>query len=140
MIGNFLNIKPDEIIEMNFQDSIRLLKQQLGEELFNKAFQIETFIPSKKSNEQTSDWFKKTNIIEVNPRVLGTYWNIVKYALTFPEESINILSMFEAGCNGSIYSILNFKFSDEYLDKDLCNYGFDTAAKQIKLIINILHA
>lgn len=137
--SSYYQVEPKEALEWSFDESIEKLSQLIGKK---NLIQI---LNGKKVNSpafktQNSNWMNEAKIVGVNPRAIGTYFNIVKYAMTFPEDSIHLLPLFEQGCQGSLYAPVNFKLTDEFMDENLTRLGFDTPEKQLKLTINLLHA
>jgi hypothetical protein len=136
---NFVSIMPETAIKMSYEQSLQLLKTLVNEDELLKAFDIKNTYPSPVAAEINTNWFKKSNIIGINPRITKTFWGIIKYAMTFPENAIHILPLFESGCDNALYAPISWKLSQEFLDPDLVKIGFDTPEKQLKLIINVLH-
>lgn len=137
--NTYFEIEPEKALNWSFEKTVNSLSSVIGRNETARIFnggQVES--PVK--NEQNGDWLKETKIVGINPRAIGSYFDIVKYAMTFPEESIHLLPLFEQGCQGSLYAPVNFKLSDEFMDKDLAKIGFDTPEKQLKLVLNLLHA
>lgn len=133
----FLAVIPAVALGWNFEQTKTNLKKLVPnvDEIF-RGKEVE----GPNTSKQNSSWMEQSKIIGINPRALGSYFDIVKYAMTFPEDSIHLLPMFEQGCNKSLYAPVNFKLSNEFLDKELAQRGFDTPEKQLKLTINLLHA
>lgn len=136
---NFYDVEPEKAISWDFKTSVENLSKIIGKDA-TRAILKGKNIKSPVSECNNGDWIKESKIIGINPRAIGNYWNIAKYAMTFPEDSIHLLPLFEQGCSGSLYSPLNWKLSDEFMDKDLISIGFDTPEKQLKLVNNVLHA
>lgn len=128
---------PDECLKLSFRHSLELIKNIIGTEQLEAAKKFQ--IPSPFQNEKNTDWAQAVKIIGINPRITKTYWGIVKYAMTFPENGIHLMPLFETG-DGSLYVQNSWELNDEFLDKDLADYGFKTAKEQLKFVINILHA
>lgn len=135
----YYSIKPQEALEWSFDEALDKLSNLIGSKNVNEILSGKK-VDSPVSKNKNSEWMKQSNIVGVNPRALGTYFDIVKYAMTFPEDSVHLLPLFEQGCQSSLYAPVNFKLSDEFMDDDLTRLGFDTPEKQLKLAINFLHA
>jgi len=136
---NFVPILPQKAINMDYVQSLSLLETLVNKNDLLEALDISKFFPSPVCNETNTEWLKKSNIVGITPRITKTYWGIVKYAMTFPENAIHILPLFEPGCDSAIYSPVSWTLNDEFLDDELVNAGYETPEKQLKLIINILH-
>lgn len=137
LINNFYNITPTDCLNLEFKQSVEMVKTIIGINNFELAKQFK--IKSPQINQTDSSWLKKSKIIGINPRIVKTYWGIVKYAMTFPENAIHIMPLFESG-DGSVYVQNSWQLNKDFLDKNLMEIGFDTAESQLKFIINILHA
>ena len=136
----YIEMNPKEASGLGFDASLKIIKRLFGEKSIEKAFDISEAFPSPLSYKKNDKHFKTAKIIGVNPRITKTYWGIVKYAMTFPEEWVHIMPLWETGDKGSLYVQNSWDLSGEFLDEDLVKLGYDSAFKQLKLIINILHA
>ncbi|MEI7475676.1 MAG: hypothetical protein WCK67_12950 [bacterium] len=137
---SFIPIPPEQSIKWTYQESLCHLNQLVDSDNINKAFDINKCYKSPVADKNNSAWFKKAKIIGINPRICKTYWGIVKYAMTFPEDSIHIMPLFESGNDGAIYAQSSWELNEEFLDFDLIKLGYNTAEKQLKLAINVLHS
>lgn len=137
---NFIKTDPEKVLNISFHETVKMLSCLMSKEDLKKAFDINIFYPSPVKDFKNGNWIKKNKIIGINPRIARTYFGIIKYAMTFPEESIHIMPLWEPGCDGSIYSRINWKLSEKWLDPELSDKGFDSPEKQLKLVINLLHA
>lgn len=135
-----INIKnPIDCLNLNFEQSIDILKNIIGEIKVKQAFDISKFIKSPIADYTNTLWCKTIKIVGINPRIVKTYWGIVKYALSFPEQGIHLMPLFKTG-DGSLYVQNSWELNDEFFDEDLTNLGYDTCCSQLKLIVNILHS
>lgn len=132
------NLTLKDCLNMPFEQSFEIIKKQLGEEKFNKALNIKNLYPSKIEEKKDTKWCQTIKIIGINPRITKTYWNTLIYALSFHEEGIHLMPLFESG-DGSIYVQNSWKLNNDFLDENLIKLGYETAEKQLKLIINIMH-
>ena len=137
---SYINLNPKEALELSFDASLDALKRLFGKEPVEKAFDISKNYPSVLSESKYSDWYKTAKIVGINPRITETYWGIVKYAMTLAEEWIHVMPLWQTGDRGSLYVQNSWSLSDELLDPDLTVRGYDSADKQLKLVVNILHA
>lgn len=136
----YYEISTKDALNWSIKKTFNNISNLIGKIEFQKACDISQNYTSPVANKTNSNWIKQSKIIGINPRIVGSYFNIVKYAITFPEDAIHIMPIWEVGCNGSLYSRTNWKLSEEWIDKDLIKLGYDTAEKQLKLTINLLHA
>lgn len=136
---NIKNLKPTDCLKLTFEQSVDILKNVIGEDSLNKAFNIDDFVKSPVADFGDTSWCKTLKMVGINPRITKTYWGIVKYALSAAESGIHIMPLFKTG-DGSLYVQNSWELNDEFLDSDLVKLGYDNADKQLKLIINILHS
>ena len=99
----FINNIPDECLKLGFRHSLELIKDLIGTEQLESAKKFQ--IPSPFQNEKNTDWAQTVKIIGINPRITKTYWGIVKYAMTFPENGIHLMPLFETGDGVCMYKI-----------------------------------
>jgi len=135
----YTNITPKECLDLSFEQSFDMLKQILPESELKKAFDVTASYPSPLVGHKNTKWSQTAKIIGINPRITGTYWGIIKYAMTFPENAVHIMPLWETG-DGSLYVQNSWDLNPEFFDKDLCRLGFNTFESQLKLTVNILHA
>ena len=131
---------PKDCLNLTFGQSFEMLENLLGKELLDEAMNVENPFPSPLAGQKDTKWCKTLKIVNINPYLAKTFWGIVKYALTFPEKGVHIMPLWETGDRGSLYVQNSWRLNNEFFDKDLGNAGFETPKKQLKLVINILHA
>jgi len=144
-------VLPEDSIKLNVPETLAKLEEIIGKEAVNNIMSGEQIdSPLKKVGEQNTDWLKKSKVVGINPRTVKTYFNIAKYAMTFPEDAVHILPFLNPGDLNCLYNPNNFNYSWEFLDKELSEHTFkdkagkavkfDTPEKQLKLCVNILHS
>jgi hypothetical protein len=161
---------PEIAVQFHTTETLAILRKRLGSKLdvaldpkYTDPDNIPETLPeeirSPVINEPNGNWLKLCNMVGINVRTcgcprpndlvdgnkaFGSFWNIVKYALTLPEavDSIHILPIWEAGVVGSIYGISSWLISREHYSKELeKSYPhLNTPGKQLRAVINILHA
>lgn len=137
---NFYSLTPKDCLNLSFEQSFDMLERLIGKDSLKKAMNISEKFPSPLKNNVDTKWCKTAKIIGINPRLVKSYWGIVKYAMTFPEECIHLMPLWTTGDKGSLYVQTSWRLNDEFLDKDLVSSGFLDTNSQLKLVINILHA
>ena len=125
------NLTLDDCLNMPFEQSFKMVENILGSETFKEALNINNHYPSKLKNNKNTQWCKTLKIIGINPRITKTYWNTLLYALTFPEEGIHLMPLFESG-DGSIYVQNSWNLNNDFIDENLVKIGYETADKQLK--------
>jgi hypothetical protein len=161
---------PEIAVQLHTSETLAILRKRLGSKLdvaldpkYTNPDNIPETLPEEITSpvidEPNGNWLKLCNMVGINVRTcgcprpddkingnkaFGSFWNIVKYALTLPEavDSIHILPIWEAGVVGSIYGISSWTISPEHYSKELeQSYPhLNTPGKQLRAVINILHA
>ncbi len=138
------NLLPEQAVQLSVQETLQILHQRLGGNALTVALNPESSIPSPVAQEDNTEWIKQVNMVGINVRTIGSFWNMVKYALTIPaaQSSIHILPIWEVGVVASLYGISSWHINPEFFDEKLCRQipSLDTVEKQLKVAVNFLHA
>lgn len=149
------NVLPEQALAMAGEDVLDILRRRYGmaidQALDSANTDIETpantLSPELRgpyATEQTSRWLKRTNMVGINVRTVGSFWNIVKYALTLPaaQDSIHLLPIWEPGVVGSMYGMSSWQLNPEFFSAELAELcpWLDTTEKQLRAVVNLLHA
>ena len=148
------NLLPEQALRLSAQETLEILKARFGEAVeiaMQSAFTDPDHIPadipqainSPVANQPDSSWLKRTNMVGINVRTVGSFWNMVKYTLTLPsaQDSIHVLPVWEPGVVGSIYGMSNWELNEEFFSSELkscCPY-LDTTHRQLRAVMNLLH-
>ncbi|MBY0405491.1 MAG: hypothetical protein K2X66_16435 [Cyanobacteria bacterium] len=135
----FSQIPPEQVIQRSMKHTLDLLKDRIGETLLGKVLAGET-VKSPVAEQVNGHWLKHSKIVGFHPRALGTYGNMIKYALTCPENAFHLMPLFEPGCDNSLYAPRSWHLNPEFLDPELSSLGFKTPEDQLKLVVNVMHA
>jgi len=104
---------------------------------------LPTELLSPVADRQDGAWLKRTNMVGVNVRTVGSFWNLVKYALTLPgaQDSIHILPIWEVGVAGSMYGIASWNLNPEFYSVELAELvpGLDSLDRQLRAVVHLLH-
>ena len=147
------NLLPEDAMAISTFETISILSQKLGNG-FDAAISEENTrlenhnlpeaLQSPVRTEQSGKWLKNSNMVGINVRTIGSFWNIVKYALTLPksQDSIHLLPIWEPGVVASLYGIASWNINPEFFSRDLAEAipHLNTVERQLKAVINILHA
>lgn len=148
------NLLPEDAVSLSASETINILKQHLGDDVYFNAISVQnTSIPyhelpeilkSPVRQQTNGEWLKTTNMVGINVRTVQTFWNVVKYALTLPksQDSIHFLPIWEPGVVSSLYGMASWNINPEFFSPDLASLlpHLDTVEKQLKAVINLLHA
>lgn len=137
------NLLPNDAIDFPSRGIIYILEQRFGDSI-RQAFNPNFTQPSPVIHHTDGAWLRHTNMVGINVRTIGSFWNIIKYALTLPKSinSVHILPIWEPGVVASLYGITSFNLNTEFYSPELAEVmpHLNTVEKQLKVVINILHA
>jgi hypothetical protein len=146
------NVPPSEAVSMPTSAALYILQKKLGDQ-YNAVFNPEITINSPQKPiytegsllaEQNGDWLRSANMVGVNVRTIGSFWNVVKYAMTLPKAQnvVHLLPIWEPGVVASLYGMASWNINSEFFSSELyaAMPHLDTVEKQLKVVINALHA
>lgn len=138
----FLAEIPENVVNMPVEVIVENLMHQYGETAY-AAFDPDHRVDSPVLKYTDTEWIKRTNCVGVNVRTIGSFWNIVPYALTLPaaQQAIHILPIWEPGVVASLYGMSSWNINPEFFSKELEDIfpTLNTVEKQLKVVINLLH-
>jgi hypothetical protein len=147
------HLKPSDAVRLPVNDVINFLEKKLGSSFYD-AFNPSKTIESPLKNQKNVDdgnhakggngaWLKTANMVGINVRTIGSFWNVIKYNLTLPEAQnvIHLLPIWEPGVVASLYGMSSWQINPEFISAELYRAmpHLDTVEKQLKVVINILH-
>ncbi|MEM1324844.1 MAG: hypothetical protein AAGI23_02760 [Bacteroidota bacterium] len=134
---------PSMAMTLTTYQVLDIYRKQLGD-TFLTAIQPDRTIPSPLRRQTSPDWIKQTNMVGINVRTIGSFWNIMKYMLTIPaaQQSVHILPIWEPGVVASLYGMSSWNINPEFFDNSLAQLipNLNTVEKQLKVVLNLLHA
>lgn len=121
-----------------------LLRHKLGTETLSQCLQKGYAQPSPLEGTSDTGWMQTANLVGINVRTIGHFWNIIKYNLSLPasQSAIHILPVWEPGVVASLYGMSSRNINPEFFSDELamlCPH-LDTVELQLKAVVNILHA
>lgn len=138
-ISKYYDLTPEDCLKLSFEQSFKMLENIISSKELKKAFDISNSYESPLKNYKNTDWSKTAKIIGINPYITKDFWGIVKYAMTFPEDCIHIMPLWESG-DGSLYVQNSWRLNNDFLSEDLLKKGYSTIEDQLKITVNLLHA
>jgi hypothetical protein len=138
-------VPPSELVSTQTPHIIYILEKKLGLH-FNAVFNPENTVNSvlKHANTEGGQWLRSANMVGVNVRTIGSFWNVVKYALTLPKAQnvVHLLPIWEPGVVASLYGVASWHINAEFFSDELYQAmpHLDSVEKQLKVVINALHA
>lgn len=138
------NLLPEQAVQLSTIETLKILNQKLDSHIFTAALNPQNTIPSPVQHETNTHWIKKVNMVGINVRTIGSFWNMVKYMFTIPaaQSSVHILPIWEVGVVASLYGMSSWNINPAFFDEELYRTfpNLDTVEKQLKVVINFLHA
>jgi len=145
---------PEHLLKLNAREILALLRNRFGEtvDLAVAPEQTDPEISSGKLplqirgpvvHQPDGTWLKRSNTVGINIRTLGSFWDMVKYALSLPavQDSIHILPIWEPGVAGSMYGISSWNLNPEFYSEELVQAipHLNTLDRQLRGVVNLLH-
>lgn len=136
------NLLPETSVKLDVFQVLDILHKKIGSERLVQA--LYHHVPSPLSAHTNSQWLKQSNVVGINVRTIGNFWNVIKYLLTVPQshDCIHLLPIWEPGVVGSLYGTVSWKINDEFFSHELARAvpSLDTVEKQLKVVVNLIHA
>ncbi len=142
------HLLPTEALRLPGYQTVFLFEKKLGSTYF-EAINSENKLNSPiflsdNAISQHGNWLKKTNMVGINVRTIGSFWHVLKYALTLPkaQNCIHLLPIWEPGVVASLYGISSWEINPKFFSSEMHRVlpHLDTVEKQFKVVINLLHA
>jgi hypothetical protein len=134
---------PEISVELNVLDILQILQSRFGTDKLGQALNPGITYPSPLEGQQNGCWLKTTNMIGVNIRTIGNFFNLIKYLLTTGSchDSIHILPIWEPGVVSSLYGKISWNINPEFFSEELKNAipNLDNVEKQLKVVTNLIH-
>ncbi|GAB3692375.1 hypothetical protein GCM10027592_11260 [Spirosoma flavus] len=138
------HLLPQTALAFTVYQTLDILHKRLGNEILRRALDPNETIDSPVKNLSDGTWLKRSNMVGINVRTIGSFWNIIDYVLTLPasHDSIHLLPIWEPGVVGSLYGMVSWQINPEFFDVELAKYvpALNSVEKQLKVVINVLHA
>ena len=149
-----LSLIPEQALQLSVTETLEILRGRFGSKVeialhpdFTNSESIPDKIPteiqSPVANQSNGEWLKHTNMVGINVRTVGSFWNIIPYALTLPEaqDAIHILPIWEPGVAGSMYGISSWNLNPEFYSAELAEAvpTLISLGRQLRAVINLLH-
>jgi hypothetical protein len=135
---------PQTALTFTVQQTLDLLARRIGNSTFGLCLNPNATVPSPVHNQPDSAWLKQSNMVGINVRTIGSFWNVMAYTLTVPasHDSIHLLPIWEPGVVGSLYGMVSWNINPEFYSPELARFlpHLNTVEKQLKVVVNILHA
>ena len=138
------NLLPQTALQLSVYQTLDILHKRLGNDTLRRALDPQETIESPARQHSNSDWLKRSNMVGVNIRTIGSFWKLINYVLTLPasHDSIHVLPIWEPGVVGSLYGMVSWQLNPEFFDVALARFvpALSTVEQQLKVVTNLLHA
>lgn len=138
------NLLPQTAVQFSVYQTLDILHKRLGNEVLRQALNPDETVASPVKNQPDGSWLKRSNMVGINVRTIGSFWEVINYVLTLPasHDSIHLLPIWEPGVVGSLYGMVSWQINPEFFDVELARYvpALNTVEKQLKVVTNLLHA
>ncbi len=144
---------PEQAVQLTATDTMGILRRRLGNKLDlalrcseagDGTLGRQGSLASPVASEADNGWLKSSNLVGINVRTVGSFWNVVKYALTISDaqDAIHLLPIWEPGVVGSLYGMSSWQINDEFYSQELAQAcpELDSVERQLEVAINLLHA
>ncbi|GAB3028465.1 hypothetical protein GCM10027185_30900 [Spirosoma pulveris] len=139
-----MHLLPQTAVQFSVYQTLEILHKRLGNETLRRALDPAETIDSPARIYTDGSWLKRSNMVGINVRTLGSFWKIISYVMTVPasHDSIHLLPIWEPGVVGSLYGMVSWQINPEFFDVELARFvpALDTVEKQLKVVTNLLHA
>ena len=137
------NLIPEQAVQIPAVQLAYILEKRFGQSAFFAALNPMNSVESPVQIQSDSSWLKTVNMVGINVRTIGSFWNVIKYALTLSnaQSSIHLLPIWECGVVASLYGIASWNINPEFFDAELALAfpHLNTVEKQLRVVTNILH-
>jgi hypothetical protein len=147
------NLLPEQAVQLTAEDTLGILSRRLGARLDDALQNADPGLPASAMppsirspvlDQPDGSWLKRSNMVGINVRTIGSFWNVIKYVLTIPQaqDAIHLLPIWEPGVVGSLYGISSWHINSEFFSEELAEAcpELDTVERQLKAVINLFHA
>ncbi len=135
---------PEVAVNQSVESVLNRLRVHLGATTLEAALTPAHTIPSPLEQTYNTDWIRSVNMVGINVRTIGNFWNVVAYAFTLPacQQAVHLLPIWEPGVVDSLYGMASWRINPEFFSTELAaaRPHLNTVEQQLKVVVNILHA
>ena len=149
-------VPPPLVLALPPAEVLALLRRRLGSEVVDLALDAEQTDPDRPAAElpvslrgpaaceEDGAWLRRANVVGINVRTLGSFWDVIAYSLTLPaaQDTIHLLPIWETGVVDSLYGMSSWEINPEFFNPGLADAcpALDSVQRQLRAVINLLHA
>ncbi len=149
------NLLPEIAVDLDAFDALEILSARLGDacvlaldpEYSDPDRPVSSLPPelaSPVADRPDGSWLRSSNMVGINVRTVGTFWNVAKYLLTVPGtiDSVHLLPIWEPGVVDSLYGMASWQLNTEFFSPELAEQvpHLDTVERQLRAVVNLIHA
>ena len=107
---------PQTAVQFGVYQTLELLHKRLGNDTIRRALNPAETIDSPMKGHPDGSWLKRSNMVGINVRTIGSFWKVINYVLTLPasHDSIHLLPIWEPGVVGSLYGMVSWQINPEF--------------------------
>lgn len=148
------NLLPQDAVAWSGEEFLELLKGRFGRSVEHALGarataadiwpgSVDPALAGPVAVESDGRWIERANVVGVNVRTIGSFFDVAKYTLTLPiqQNAIHLLPIWEPGVVQSLYGICSWEINEEFFSAEwqaLCPQ-LDTPERQLKALVNLLH-
>ncbi len=149
-------VPPRRLLQMSPAEVLDLLSRRLGHEVVQQAVCAQHTDPAGEAADLPEAlrgpaaprtggaWLRSANVVGVNVRTLGSFWDVVTYSLSLPavQDTVHLLPIWETGVVDSLYGMSSWEINPEFYSAALADAcpALDSVQRQLRAVINLLHA
>lgn len=135
---------PSLAVQLPGSTVLEWLRARLGVKVLQNCLTVDYRHPSPLQGHPDTAWMKTANLVGINVRTIGNFWNVIKYSFTLPagQSAIHLLPMWEPGVVASLYGMSSRNINPEFFSAELAALcpQLHTVELQLKAVVNLLHA
>ncbi len=147
-------MRPQDALDLRFSAVIDALRSRYGPAVDTAMSQEATdprvpgsglsrSIRSRVAAHPDSSWMRRTNMVGVNLRTVGSFAGLIKYLLTVPSafDSVHLLPLWEPGVAESLYGPASWNLNTEFLSEEMAAFAshLTTPERQLRATTNLIH-
>ena len=144
-------VPPPLVLTLSVDEVLALLARRLGADVVEAALgdpeagaELPAALRGPAAKRGDGAWLKRANVVGVNVRTLGSFWDVVTYSLTLPavQDAVHLLPVWETGVVDSLYGMSSWEINHEFFSVELAaaRPALCSPRRQLRAVINLLHA
>ncbi|MEM1217376.1 MAG: hypothetical protein AAGH79_00615 [Bacteroidota bacterium] len=139
----FPGVLPENLLQWPVREVLRCLQRRFGIAAIQEALDPQHTVPGPHQEKTNPQWLQTTNMVGINIRTIGDFWQVVKYTLSLPkhQDSVHLLPFWEPGVVASLYGKASWHINPAFFSQEWYGYcpQLDSPSRQLKALVNLLH-